>query len=57
MGNLKKNTKTDNDVRSKSELQKGEKTAEKKKDNSLRLIEISDEELKRLRIDVYPYLM
>lgn len=56
MGNLKKSTKVDNANRSKSELRKEDKTA-KKKDNSLRLTEISDEELRQLRIDVYPYLM
>ncbi len=57
MGNLKKNTKMDNNDDSKLDNLKKEKVVKKKSDHSLRLVEVSDEELKRLRIDVYPYLM
>lgn len=57
MGNLKKSTKTTNSDHSKQELRKAGPTMKNKPDNSLRLTEVSEEELKRLRIDVYPYLM
>ncbi|CCZ37942.1 uncharacterized protein BN707_01834 [Bacteroides fragilis CAG:558] len=57
MGNVKKKIKAVNNDHSKLEVRKEENTVAKKTDHSLRLVEVSDEELKRLRIDVYPYLM
>lgn len=55
MGRLKK------DIKTKDKMivlpRKKEKPETTKHGNSLRLVEMSDEELKRLRVDVYPYLM
>ena len=57
MGNVKKNMKTDRTDSLKLESQKKKEAVKKTADHSLRLVEVSDEELKRLRIDVYPYLI
>ena len=57
MGNLKKSVKTTNSNHSKLETRKVGIAVKNKSDNSLRLTEVSEEELKCLRIDVYPYLM
>ena len=56
MGNVKKNMKTDRTDSLKLESRKKKEVVKKTADHSLRLVEGSDEELKRLRIDVYPYL-
>lgn len=56
MGNLKKQVKKGNDC-TKLEPRKDEKAEKKEANHSLRLVEVSDDELQRLRIDVYPYLM
>ena len=57
MGRLKKNIEKAKQKTASAPLQEDDTKQGKKKDNSLHLVEVSEQELLRWRVDVYPYLM